>query len=210
MCPAACSRRFPRLLADRIVVRGGAALGAEIPPLHPQRRGCGGRRGALFRHRIPDRPRRRRDRPPERHGPARALRALSTPAVSFWDLVPPFLPASSAGAGLFGIVMFGSLLGLIRAPAAFLSALAALLAFELFFQLIYPGYYRHQSLFLCYLVAMYWLVAAGRGRRWPERWRSRNDGSRTRRRRDAVRAAAGAAGAHRPQHPGDGTGRLPL
>jgi hypothetical protein len=104
-------------------------------------------------------------------GPARVLRALFTPAVSFWDLVPPFLPDSSAGAGLFGIVMFGSLFGLIRAPAAFLSALAALLAFELFFQLIYPGYYRHQSLFLCYLVAMYWLAAAGRGGRWPEGWR---------------------------------------
>ncbi|HEY0314406.1 MAG TPA: hypothetical protein VGC56_18170 [Allosphingosinicella sp.] len=104
-------------------------------------------------------------------GPGLVLSALFTPALSFWDFVPPFLPNSSAGAALFGILMFGSLLGLLRAPAAFLSALAAMLTFELFFQIVYPGYYRHQSLYLCYLVAMYWLAAAGRGGRWPPRWR---------------------------------------
>jgi len=104
-------------------------------------------------------------------GPVAVLKALATPALSFWDLVPPFVPNSSVGAALFGILMFGSLLGLARAPAAFLSALGAMLAFELFFQLVYPGYYRHQALYLCYLVAVYWLVAQGRGGRWPESWR---------------------------------------
>jgi hypothetical protein len=102
---------------------------------------------------------------------AGVLRALLVPAPSFWDLASPLAPNSALAAALFGIVMFGSLLGLVRAPAAFLSALAALLAFELFFQLVYPGYYRHQALYLCYLVALYWLVAKGRGGRWPERWR---------------------------------------
>jgi hypothetical protein len=101
----------------------------------------------------------------------RILRALLVPAPSFWDLASPMAPDSPLAAAVFGMVMFGSLLGVIRAPAAFLSALAALLALELFFQLVYPGYYRHQSLYLSYLVIMYWLVAKGRGGRWPERWR---------------------------------------
>ncbi|MBV9929530.1 MAG: hypothetical protein JO013_01135 [Alphaproteobacteria bacterium] len=104
-------------------------------------------------------------------GAAAVLRALLVPAPSFWDLASPLAPNSNLAAALFGMVMFGSLLGLVRAPAAFLSALAALLAFELFFQLVYPGYYRHQAIYLCYLVAMYWLVARGRGGRWPARWR---------------------------------------
>jgi len=104
-------------------------------------------------------------------GPLLVLQALLVPAPSFWDLATPFAPTNPAAATLFGLVIFGSLLGLVRAPAALLSALAALFAFELFFQLVYPGYYRHQSLYLCYLVAMYWLVAQGRGGHWPRRWR---------------------------------------
>lgn len=99
------------------------------------------------------------------------LQALVVPALSFWELASPLAPGNALAAALFGLIMFGSLLGLLRAPAAFLSALAALLAFELFFQLVYPGYYRHQALYLSYIVAMYWLVARGRGGRWPERWR---------------------------------------
>jgi hypothetical protein len=99
------------------------------------------------------------------------VQALFTPARSFWDLVPPFVPASDAVAALFGILIFGAVVGLVRAPGAFLAALGALFAFELFFQLVYPGFYRHQSLLLCFLVSLYWLAARGRGGRWPGRWR---------------------------------------
>jgi hypothetical protein len=113
------------------------------------------------------------------------LQALFTPARSFWDLAPPFVPASNAIAALFGILMFGAIVGLVRAPGAFLAALGALFAFELFFQLVYPGFYRHQALFLCFLVSLYGLVAKGGGGRWPGGWRIAERGRRV--------AAAGEA-----------------
>jgi hypothetical protein len=97
--------------------------------------------------------------------------ALLDPAYTLQALAPHFLGGSGLVAALLSLVIFASLAGLARAPAAFLSSLAALLAFELFFLLIYPGQYRHHALLLFYLVAMYWLVAQGRGGRWPERWR---------------------------------------
>jgi hypothetical protein len=85
-------------------------------------------------------------------------------------------PQALTGHGRFGaflltIVLLGSLGGLLAAPGALLSTLAVLLLFTLLFQLVYPGGYRHQSLFVIYLVTMYWLVARGRGGRWPESWR---------------------------------------
>lgn len=95
--------------------------------------------------------------------------SLFFPAKAFSDMIPGFLPDSDLGAALLGILMFLAVLGLARRPAALLSALAAMGALELFFNIIYPGYYRHQALFLIYLVVMYWLVALGRGGAWPAR-----------------------------------------
>jgi hypothetical protein len=92
--------------------------------------------------------------------------AVLDPATSFSDLLPPAARGSEALALLFDLAMFGSLLGLVRAPAALLSALAALIGFELFFHLVYPGYYRHACLFLVFLITLYWLVAKGRGGGW--------------------------------------------
>jgi hypothetical protein len=103
-------------------------------------------------------------------GPKAVAAALAVPAFSFWDFVPSGVPPTYAAGGLLSVVVFGSLLGLLRAPGALLSAVAALAGLELFFQLIYPGYYRHECLFLVYLIALYWLVAKGRGGRWPEGW----------------------------------------
>jgi hypothetical protein len=99
------------------------------------------------------------------------LRALITPAYSFWDMVPPMIPSSNAAGAAMGVIMFGCVLSLIRAPAAFVTALLLLLTFELFFRLVYPGSYRHQALFLVYVLTLHWLVARGCGGRWPGRWR---------------------------------------
>ena len=96
-------------------------------------------------------------------------KAVFIPALSFSDLLPPGVRGNAATAALFDIVIFGSLLGLARSPAALLSALAALVGFELFCQLIYPGYYRHECLFIVFLITLYWLVANGRGGDWPGR-----------------------------------------
>jgi hypothetical protein len=97
-----------------------------------------------------------------------AAAAILFPAYSFWGLSAPGIPPTYVAGALLGAIVVGSLFGLVRRPGAFLSSLAALTAFELLFQLIYPGFYRHQALLIVYLVAMYWLVAEGRGGRWPE------------------------------------------
>jgi hypothetical protein len=98
--------------------------------------------------------------------PTTIAKAILIPALSLSDLLPPGIRGNAPTAALFDIVILGSLLGLARSPAALLSALAALLGFELFFTLIYPGYYRHECLFIVYLITLYWLVAKGRGGNW--------------------------------------------
>lgn len=102
----------------------------------------------------------------------RLVQALTTPASSFPELGAPFLLGAAVAPALLTILLIGSLIGLVRAPAAFLAGLGVLLVFQLFFQLVYPGGYRHQGLLLVFLATLYWLVAAGRGGRWPERWRT--------------------------------------
>src|SRR6185312_9468532 len=47
---------------------------------------------------------------------------------------------------LTSLVMFGSLLGLMRSPGALIAGLTALVAFALFFAVVYVGYYRHEAL----------------------------------------------------------------
>jgi hypothetical protein len=39
-----------------------------------------------------------------------------------------------------------------------LAAWVALLGFSVFFAMVYPGFYRHQGLWLVFLVCMYWIV----------------------------------------------------
>ncbi len=60
---------------------------------------------------------------------------------------------------LQSLILFGSTLGLIRRPGAFLAALTTLVGFSLFFVIVYPGAYRHQALWLVFMICMYWLAA---------------------------------------------------
>lgn len=92
--------------------------------------------------------------------------ALVAPSLAFSDMIPAFVPQSDVAAALLGVIILMAVVGLVRRPAAFLSALAAMVALELFFNIVYPSYYRHQALFLVYLIVMYWLVANGSGGRW--------------------------------------------
>ena len=59
---------------------------------------------------------------------------------------------------LGSLLVFGSLLGLMRWPAAFLAAMMALIALSVFFSVVYSTYYRHAGLFVCFLVTMYWIT----------------------------------------------------
>jgi hypothetical protein len=94
-------------------------------------------------------------------------RAVLLPAASFDQVSLVHFVTSAFGplpgditAGLISLAMFGSLLGLIRRPGAFIAALAALVVLSLFFTLVYNGGYRHQALWLVFLVTMYWITRA--------------------------------------------------
>ncbi len=117
--------------------------------------------------------------------PRTLLAAVANPAGRFEDLMlrspwealrlGPFHAFSYRGTlqWLMSLLMFGSLLGLVRRPAALVGALFALVSFSLFFAVVYVGAYRHEALWLVFLVAMYWIVMlpdAGTELTWPERF----------------------------------------
>ncbi|MDQ3144143.1 MAG: hypothetical protein M3Q57_04610 [Pseudomonadota bacterium] len=52
---------------------------------------------------------------------------------------------------------------LIRRPAAFCAAIAGFIALKMFFYLVYLSYYRHEILFVVFLLALHWMVAKGAG-----------------------------------------------
>lgn len=97
------------------------------------------------------------------------LQALLSPADAFAHLMPYQLGHGPIVSAILTILLVGAVAGLARSPAALLSAAAVMIADQLFMQLVYPGDYRHKAMFLVYLATLYWLVAAGRGGRWPDR-----------------------------------------
>jgi hypothetical protein len=113
--------------------------------------------------------------PETAHGTPLVLlfKAVFLPAASFeqteWFFRGNFLPLGHGGIVLFEILLsllfIGSTLGLVRWPGAFLAALGTLLTFSVFFTFIYRGFYRHEALWLCFLIAMYWIAGS-------KQWRS--------------------------------------
>lgn len=95
--------------------------------------------------------------------------AITSPATLFASLLPPQFGDHPLAMVALTLLLLGALLGLARAPGAVIAAASALIGVMLFMQLIYLGSYRHTALFLVYLVTLYWLVAMGRGGRWPTR-----------------------------------------
>src|SRR4029450_2576847 len=75
-----------------------------------------------------------------------------------WTELPPVLMSA---------LLIGCTLGLVKRPAALLATWLALVAMSLLFVLIYPGYYRHQALWLSFVVSMYWIVEGDGGGRAP-------------------------------------------
>jgi hypothetical protein len=94
--------------------------------------------------------------------------AVVLPGKSFSELVldlplrtvgwPPLV--HGAVIALTSAVLYASMLGLLRRPAAFVAALVSLVGFSLFFVVIYPGFYRHEALWLAFLVMLYWITLA--------------------------------------------------
>jgi hypothetical protein len=89
------------------------------------------------------------------------LQAVFLPAQVFRELVFP-MPLSlrlSGGLAVFvSLIMYGSLLGLLRRSGAFMAALTTLIGLSGFFVLLSPGGYRHEALWLVMLIAMHWVA----------------------------------------------------
>jgi hypothetical protein len=60
-------------------------------------------------------------------------------------------------------------LGFIRKPAALAAAFSALAMLKLFFVMVYPSSYRHELLYLVFLITLYWMTIEGAGGSWRDK-----------------------------------------
>lgn len=74
------------------------------------------------------------------------------------------------GSPFGALIVLLSLLVFLDRPWALLSALVALVLLKLFFHFVYPGFYRHSSLFFILLVALAWMEA---DKGWLKDWKAR-------------------------------------
>ena len=77
---------------------------------------------------------------------------------SFYELVPANLQSGLSVLILLPVLLLASLLALRRSSAAVIAAALALVGLEVVFLVINLGSYRHQALFLAFLLAMLWIV----------------------------------------------------
>ncbi|WP_174291198.1 hypothetical protein [Sphingomonas bacterium] len=91
---------------------------------------------------------------------AAAALNVGGPLSSLW---PDWAWTMPGAAPLLALLILAGPLSLLRAPAAAIAAIVVLPMMLLFFQFVYPGSYRHQALYLCFVVALHWIVAGGRG-----------------------------------------------
>jgi hypothetical protein len=88
----------------------------------------------------------------------------------FHELMPADIRTLIPVVVLLPILLILSIMSLRTSPGAMVASAAALVGMELVFQTIYPGYYRHQALFIAFLLTMTWIVENQR----PSRARDRN------------------------------------
>lgn len=101
--------------------------------------------------------------------PARLLAVAFGRTGPMTNFLPPSwwgIPGSSL---LVAVLLLATPFSLLRSPGGLLAALFVLPAMIAFFLFVYPGAYRHQALYLAFLVSLHWMAATGRGGRWPER-----------------------------------------
>lgn len=91
-----------------------------------------------------------------------ALGALAAPSSHFMGFYPDsilgLIVAYPLAYGIFATLMsvlvYGSLLALANRPPAMIAAALVLLGLSLLFTLVYPGGYRHQALWLVFMIAI--------------------------------------------------------
>ncbi len=74
------------------------------------------------------------------------------------------LPLNTLSLMNVGIIVL-AIIGLAIKPELLLAALGSQVAFGLLFRLVYPSGYRHEGLFLVFLVFLYWLLLDGKFKR---------------------------------------------
>jgi hypothetical protein len=74
------------------------------------------------------------------------------PEATLDRIMPKWVPPAAAA-----FLFFLAILGLLFRPPLFLAALTGEIALGLIFRLVYSGYYRHQALFIVFLLFLYWL-----------------------------------------------------
>ncbi len=90
-------------------------------------------------------------------------KALLDPGVSFASILSAngmLWPWAPYKGWLLSLVLFGSTLVLVRRPGAIVAAFAALVGLSLLFTFVYAGSYRHAALYIVFLMALWWIVAA--------------------------------------------------
>jgi hypothetical protein len=85
------------------------------------------------------------------------LSALSDPSGQFGSIAPraPFLAVP------VNLLFVSCTLILVRRRAALATAWAAAVGLSIFFEVVYSGSYRHQALFIVFLMTLYWMVLDG-------------------------------------------------
>lgn len=66
----------------------------------------------------------------------------------------------NVGGALPAILLWVSCLAFIRRPPALIASLTALTALKLFFYFVYPSAYRHEALFIVFLLSLHWMSLA--------------------------------------------------
>jgi hypothetical protein len=94
------------------------------------------------------------------------LEQLSRPDRTFHALGFSVMGDGPFATSVINILLAGALVSLIRHPAAFFSALFAMLSLQLFDRFVYPGSYRHQALFLVFVLTLHWLVRQSGSYQW--------------------------------------------
>ncbi|HEX4196791.1 MAG TPA: hypothetical protein VHZ26_05060 [Caulobacteraceae bacterium] len=96
--------------------------------------------------------------------PASQFDELGVPRPVIASLPPQAIGLALAAQAVLSMLLFAATAGLIRRPGAFVAALASLIGLALLFAFGVEGGYRHQALWLVFLIALYWIHADPRGR----------------------------------------------
>jgi hypothetical protein len=79
--------------------------------------------------------------------------AIIVPGRSFTDILPPLLSTT-----IGTLILYGAIAGLWRHRSHCIAALIAQLALAMLFQVGYIGRYRHEGLYLVFLLFLYWIT----------------------------------------------------